>query len=250
MRKILYIHVGYHKTGSTFLQNIFSKNFNLLHDINAEEEELIKFFISTSLNIKNLVRKIEEKYNHKSINIISAERLSGHPIHYWADHYNIIRNIVLLGEYFEIRILVVERLSTRWIDSVYRQLIRSGFRSNYREYTGNEWSKPFYSKSILEIQRNMTYNYQNIFENTTVLDFEILKQPDELEKKLSKVFQVRNILITPKIINPSFKLNWINNKMFLIINRLSKSRHHQDGLISRNLGDKLRHLIYKLWIIK
>lgn len=177
MNKLI-VHIGLHKTGSTWLQKMFfeaDENFHLLNDFKKPwEDELCKAIIESKDHIeaKNI---IDERSNPRKINIISAERLSGHPISGGYDMENIANTLRKTTE--DIRIILVRREPHSFVKSCYVQLVREGYTGSLEQFLfGSHWKTIGPSRSYFEQEKIVDY-YENLFgkDNLLILEFEEFK---------------------------------------------------------------------------
>ncbi len=146
------IHVGLHKTGTTFLQR---QVFPYIQDIHfVDKEESIRF---------------DMKLEKNKINLISNEDLSGDP---WGgdvgDRFQIAQR--LKGAFPDARIIVGTREKNSWIKSLYKNYVRKG-----GIYDFDDFMKYVFS------ERRFNYNeyidfLKELFNDIHVYDFSELKK--------------------------------------------------------------------------
>ncbi|MEF8847724.1 MAG: sulfotransferase domain-containing protein [Candidatus Thermoplasmatota archaeon] len=163
------IHVGLHRTGTTFLQReVFPKmkNINFLP------------------NIKNKSFMIYGKLSEDKTNVISDEHFSGHPFkpHRFEDRFTISRRLYNL--YPNARIIVVFRNKKSWVRSLYNQYIKKVRKKN--GLTFDEWSEEVFDERSLCFEQYEKY-LKKLFQNVLVLRYEELKDnPNCFVKKICK----------------------------------------------------------------
>ena len=213
-KKNIILHVGAHKTGTTFLQKqvfpflknvyytgLYSKNFDKdeFHEFvcfrdayntyklfnpkfsnKKESSEFKKYVSSFTSNIK------EDNF------LFSREALFGSS---WRGYYNHFENTCLLKEFFpEAKIFLVFRRQDTWIESLYTQyfhIVNSPVKLNY--FIGYK-NGEFNDKSNYLYMEDMKWlkyvkNYIDTFghENVLALPHEMLK--NEPEKFLSNFYE-------------------------------------------------------------
>lgn len=195
------IHIGYHKTGSTFLQDlVFSTEeygFSSPWTVKDYFENIISvnpFTYKSSHARSFFMPKIESAWNCSLVPVLSCEALSGDP---WKRGCNSGFNNKLvadrLAEAFpEGKILIVIRSQASMIFSLYRHSIRSFWSMSIEDYleqsgvdNGLHYFQPLFRLEYLEYNWLIEY-YQKLFsrENVLVLPYECLrlKNSDFLNK--------------------------------------------------------------------
>lgn len=186
----LLIHIGYHKTGTTWLQNeLFVKDspyFVSLSKNPKRQSTLVRDFIygsddyllnSFDLNEDTVLKRLKEITDTLDINnkipVFSSERLSGNP-HSSGFDAKIIAD--RLKHFFpNAKILIVIREQRSWILSAYFQYLSVGGNHNLHKYLTAKYDKkrPFFSPHHIAYHHLIEY-YQYIFrtENVLVLPYE------------------------------------------------------------------------------
>lgn len=190
--KQLVFHIGHHKTGTTWLQrNYFegTAEFNLLNSYIAPwDDELCQALIST--NDSNLSKKIiDQRSKSDKVNVITAERLSGHPISGGYDMENIANCILDISA--DSKIIISTRSPDSFISSVYHQMIREGYRGKFNDFLyENHWKTAGPKKDYFS-QKKILSKYIDLFgaDNVLVLSFEEFKQ-----NKKSYITKLNNFL--------------------------------------------------------
>ena len=115
MKKKIYLHIGYGKAGSTYLQNLFYLNsgFNAIFLRNKELKPLI---------IKKKIKFIKSSFKKNKINIISDEGFTSPFSNKNLDIYRKLdKTIKLLKKSFNLKIIIVVRNQKKWIISRFSQ---------------------------------------------------------------------------------------------------------------------------------
>lgn len=191
----LLIHIGFHKTGTTWLQNhLFhsaSDSFISLSShkngpsslaekfIYDDDGYLLNAFDSNNEKINEALQSIlnsSPKINRDSYYAISHERLSGNPHSSGFDASIIARRIHQV--FPKAKILIVIREQTSWILSNYFQYLAMGGTHSLSKYLNTKYDgkRPGFSPSHLKYDLIIKY-YQNTFgsENVLVIPYELFK---------------------------------------------------------------------------
>lgn len=155
-----YLHIGYYKTGTSFLQEkIFPKMNNIFYLNPIYEDNYDRPFTELMMGDFHVPSR-------KSL--LSLNALSGMPfsLNRTLDKYHIINR---LAQYYpKAKILVVERLGKDWIYSCYNEYIKSG---GFRSFK-------YWMKNIIDldyINHRFTDHIQASFKNVRVINFDALK---------------------------------------------------------------------------
>jgi len=160
MGKII-VHVGYPKTGSTFLQkDVFPK----IKNVNFLTNDLNNF------DFKNVKKD--------KLNILSREGLFGLP--HESDLKTGYQRINEIKKNFpDAHIILIIREKKPWIKSLYKQYITGGGKYNFKKWFLNNFDLGF-----LDYEKNIKYLEKN-FKQVLVLKFENLKKdPDKFVKDI------------------------------------------------------------------
>jgi hypothetical protein len=133
---VLYVHIGFHKTGTTYLQRYFNKNdaVNLI-DRKLIQEELLEPS-PYAFDIKRFEKILSEEYRKDKVNVISDEELTGN-IHSGGNGrsiaFEVIERLASIKN-FEVKIIMLIRSQVDMIDSCYRQYIKKGGCNSFNQY--------------------------------------------------------------------------------------------------------------------
>lgn len=200
MIKNILIHIGYHKTGSTWLQReLFTTSNETFEPFSFSDEghsTLAEYFFKdregyllSSFNdnypllqkeIANIKALPHKDFNRK-IPVISHERLSGSPHSGGFDAKLISHRIKKV--FPEARIFVVIREQKSFILSSYFQYLFNGGKWSFEKYISSKYDGkyPFFSPNHLNYYL-LVKHYQDLFgkEKVLVLPYEMLKYEPSL----------------------------------------------------------------------
>ncbi len=148
----VFIHIGLHKTGTTFLQK---QVFPYIEDIHyVEKEESIRF----DMNL-----------NEKKVNLISNEDLSGNP---WLKNvHDRFRIADRLKRVFpKAKIIVGTRNKSSWVKSLYKNYVRKGGIYDFKTFKND-----IFEEDYLEFDEYINY-LKKLFDDVYVYQFEDLKK--------------------------------------------------------------------------
>lgn len=213
------IHIGYHKSGSTYLQKsvfpylpvnyIFLAGYKR-HVLNLVESQ--KHFDKKYL-VNWADSEIDRKYKHNKhgVTIISHEELSGHPHgHRRVDPFATARN--LKHAFPNAKILITIRNQLDYLLSIYtyRVAIKGQESRSLEKFLGEEGKLGLFSK--LEYDKLAEY-YTSLFggENILVLPLEMLRtKPQIFHNELADFLKVSNMHTTVgNIVNASTNLTLV-----------------------------------------
>ncbi|MBB78569.1 MAG: hypothetical protein CL844_06160 [Crocinitomicaceae bacterium] len=239
----IYFHIGFHKTGTTWLQNklfLNTEHFNLINNhTHPWNDELMKYIITTHTNDfekDKLLELIKPKIKKDKINIISAERLSGHP-------YSAGNDIKLIAEkiyktFPSAKIIIVTRDYDSFIISTFKQIVKEGYPGSFQQYINrNQWFFPTTPKHYFD-HKNTVQLYKDLFNDQNILElnFNTFKSDKKIFlKSISKFIEKElNINITEHnhIVNKTYSNNRIRAIKFL--NKFRKSEYNQYPIIILN----------------
>lgn len=170
----IYLHIGLHKTGTSFLQKMI---FPKIKDIS--------FYYPKINEIKDI--------KPKNKTLISNESIAGQP--YLLNKTNRYEMLNYIKKIFpNANIIFVKRNHKDWINSLYKQYIRSGGVYSFQRWFNSIFDLDYiYNKYENELKKK--------FKNVLILNYEELKEkPDLFIKKLCNfmsvdlpVYEIKNI---------------------------------------------------------
>jgi sulfotransferase family protein len=217
----IFIHVGLHKTGTTFLQK---KVFPKMHDVN-----LITVFNTEIIGNKNFI--LCSMLSDIKINLISDEALSCVPYSpgITQNRYEIASRLYRL--FPNAKIIVTFREKSSWIKSVYKQ-----YHKKDRATMGisfDVWYDTIFDKDLLDYKKYELF-LKGLFSDVLVLQYEELKeQPDEFIKKICMFMGVS----LPKYEN-------------IIINKSLSDKNSERIRKMNRILDKLKMPYYVKWLTR
>jgi hypothetical protein len=172
----LVFHIGYHKTGSSFLQKqVFEKSmtFNRINQYSINRAIIQQGPFHFNVNQAKEFIKNESREN--TINVFSNERLSGDPHSGGRDAKEIAERIKMIAPSAKILIVVREQISA--ILSSYSQYIRAVGSLSLSEYINSTSKRDIgrFRKEHFEYHHLITY-YVELFgkEKVLCIPFELL----------------------------------------------------------------------------
>jgi len=211
------IHIGFHKTASTFMQEVIFKENQSLNLLNNNIEKKDLWFYKNFINLnshefskdnfirefdKNFFQKNEKNKNIKKINIISDENLSGDP-YTGIDSYIMMDRIFDCFEYPKILIIIRNQLDM--LLSLYSNFINNGGTRSFKSWINGpetRWGMIFTKLNYFKIIKD----YYELFskKNVKVICYENLWNPDN---GLNFIFNEFDITTRVKIYNRCFIFN-------------------------------------------
>ena len=195
MRPLL--HIGYHKTGTTWLQRYVFGDPGAGFSQMSGAQRLIAvnaFDFRPKRIRKQMERKMSQAQTQGLVPVLSSERLSGEP-HFGGYDSELIADR-LAAVFPNARILIVVREQTGMFLSIYKEYIRRGGAASLRQYlatpTDGYWL-PQFRFEFLEYHRLIRY-YQDLFgaESVKVLPYELLQtQPGTFLGQIGEFLSVR-----------------------------------------------------------
>jgi hypothetical protein len=201
MSKNTLIHIGYHKTGTSWLQKEFFENpltgINSLAKYHHRAEWITEFVKPFYLYDQNNVKKlIKQSYKRNKLNALSLERLSGYPS---TGGYDSLENAHRLKSLFpNAKILIVVREQRSMISSHYMEYLKANGAEKLEElFTPNRFyliRNPIFQLEFFNYN-HLIKIYDELFtkDNVLVLPFELLKADSlQLVKSISDFIQMDN----------------------------------------------------------
>ncbi|SEA76819.1 hypothetical protein SAMN05421743_10825 [Thalassobacillus cyri] len=213
------VHIGYHKTGTTFLQDVLFPKHPEIHYVDRMTTQ--KYFLRVGSlffdadKVKNEIKTLENSVdNGKKALVFSDEELSGH-IHTGGNGGYLSKEVAdrIHQVMPDAKIMINVRNQVKMIDSVYRQYIKKGGTFSVEKYLFNNnglpHRQPRFQFAHFEYDRLVEY-YINLFgrENVFVYLYEDFKQDksfynDMLEEMgLSSIDNIKKM--SSDIKNPSY----------------------------------------------
>ncbi len=177
MRPLL--HIGYHKTGTTWLQRyVFGDPMAGFSQMGGAQRLIAvnSFDFRPKRVGKQMGRKLDQAQAQGLVPVLSSERLSGEPHFGGYDSEPIADRLAAV--FPNARILVVIREQTSMFLSIYKEYIRRGGAASLRQYLAapsDGYWLPRFRFEFLEYHRLIRY-YQDRFgaESVMVLPYELL----------------------------------------------------------------------------
>jgi hypothetical protein len=174
------VHIGYHKTGTTWLQReVFSSSAAGFSQFGGAQRLIaVNSFGFKPRKVRKLMeRRIGEVHDRDLTPVLSSERLSGAP-HFGGYDSEIIADR-LAAVFPNARIMVVIREQKEMFLSIYKQYIRRGGAASFRQYLApprDGYWMPQFRFEYLEYHRLIS-RYQDLFgtRNVLVLPYELLR---------------------------------------------------------------------------
>lgn len=175
MTNQLCFHIGFHKTGSTWLQNelfLKSEYFNLINDfVRPWNDPIVSYLVRTPISEFDqnyFTDTVKRKFTENRVNIISAERLSGHPISGGFDSADIAKKIKL--SFPDAKIILVKRNISSFKHSTYKQVIMEGYPGSTHDFFEfNHWKIPgpsnaYFKQSFIQDIHIELFGSKNVLE--------------------------------------------------------------------------------------
>jgi hypothetical protein len=190
------LHIGYHKTGTTWLQECVFQNAEAGFSQVAGAQHLIAanpFDFKPRRIRKKLEPRVKEAQAQNLVPVLSSERLSGDPYTGGYDSKTIADRLAAV--FPNARVLLVIREQTSMFVSIYKEYIMRGGAASFRQYVtppGDGYWLPHFRFDFLEYHRLIGY-YQDLFgdEAVLVLPYELLRtQPRTFLERLDEFIGV------------------------------------------------------------
>lgn len=189
----LLLHIGYHKTGTSWLQQVFFPGHPafvpLIDSTQPWNDPLMRALVAVSernfdperARLLLAAKLAEARPAAGQVAVISAERLSGHPFSGGHDSFAIARRLQAVAP--QARVIALVREQRAMIRSVYKQMVAEGFTLSLDEWMamrpwkgtcGFDWSHYEYDR--------LAQHYQRLFgrERTLFLPYERLRRERSL----------------------------------------------------------------------
>ncbi len=252
------IHIGYHKTGTSWLQKFFFENPILSINSVAKYKdrpkwvtEFIKPFYDYDERI--ILNYFKESYKHDQLNVFSLERLAGYPSTGGYDSLQIAQRLKSLFPNAKILIAVREQFSM--IKSHYIEYLKSNGTAKLEELLN---PKRFYliRNPVFELNYfkyiDLIQEYDKLFskDNVLVLPYELMKNsPVKFIESICKFCQMKDYENIPKklplgqTVNKQISLR----KAYLnrTYSRLFGSNNSLETIISSNIIKFIYNVLYR-----
>jgi len=267
------IHVGLHKSGSTFLREkvfkvICKSNRNILYNppeiLKILNEDFIKNLVKKKpINQKNISKKIRiyiKKLSSQTKKIIISEDNLIPDYFFSHNEYDLVNHLKLLKKFFQKPMLIIFfRKPSNLIKSLYKQEIFTRNYITFEKYLIN--SKKYRNLDVkkLSFKRKINFIKNNFKNSNMIFFFENNKNNiNKIANYIDKKFNVKKInhskKINPSLSNLSIYL-LLKIKIFFKIFPLSREVHNQiyNYLYFRKYyylkyeSDKLKLFIPKTW---
>lgn len=228
------LHIGYHKTGTTWLQKHVFPNKEAGFSFVAGHKLLQPTFVtvnpfdfSPEAARKKFEQRIREVEAQDLVPVLSHERLSGSP---YAGGYDSRATADRLAATFtDARILIVIREQAGVIGSVYKQYVRWGGAASFEQFVtppSGVARMPVFRFDFLEYHRLIGYyRYHFGTSNVLVLPYELLRaQPEDFLARIGE------FLHTPSVTPGHTRANISPSSLSLSIKRQLNRHFIRDGL--------------------
>ena len=261
MPPVMYLHIGLHKTASTFLQNsVFP---HLKETVYLQPNRYLKdFFISlvyerlTEKRVNELQGMVSEVAVHEK-NLLSNEALSGHPLlRTGKTGEQLLKDLKKVFKAYDVKIILCLREQASWLASVYKEYVRAGGVADFSGFmkSFDELCKHNFGKNMYEAYRYAPYvsllhkhfGRKNVFVNT----FEDFRSdPRAFTKSLASFMGEPE---TPRIKQQKYYNRGYGEaqiRMARFANRLFKTRMNPKGLIPLKITPAIfgRGIFYRLF---
>lgn len=252
----LFIHIGYHKTGTTWLQNmLFTSDNNVFEPMSKTRKgpsSLARHFIYDDegyclspfdLNEASIEKEIENIKSSKiglgeKIPVISHERLSGNPHCGGFDAKKIAS--MLKNTFPKAKILIVIREQKSFILSNYFQYLSIGGTHSLKKYLNAKYDgkRPLFSPSHIKYLP-LINEYRNLFgmNNVLVLPYEMFKEDPLLFIEKLAIFLNRKIEVEKRLFNKKINTKSHEYAMYymraLNVFRMSSSVNNYSSLSNK-----------------
>ena len=242
MNKEIYIHIGYPKTGTTFLQK---ELFPQVKTINYVKLSLINLLLrritfqdSFSYDA-NAIKKEIERHISNGKNVISFEGFVGQAFFKFINNKLIADRLSVLFSHAKIIIAIRDQYSL--LESIYKQYVQEGGVKGFRRFINFKENNFVHNYRISDLSINpemfdylpLIKYYRSLFgkNNIFVIPYELLKNnQEEFVRKLLSWMGVHEIPHYKGVVyNPGYGINQIQIARFC--NRFLQSRFRESALI-------------------
>lgn len=257
--KDVVFHIGHHKTATSWLQDYYFSKHPDIHVISNYcfpwTDSFLHYLVTTSERKFSVARCRETfqenllraaKNSRASLNLVTAERLSGAPYSGGYDSFIIARR---LQECFpKARIILGIRNQVDMIRSFYKQQIREGYTGRFSDfiYTPPSWSGTAFTLDMLEYDL-LIAKYYELFspDRCLILVYEdFVQKPVDVLDNISRFLGIGGYTSADigKKINKSRNDSKIRRRRFL--NHFQKSEMNPFPLLT--LSARSQKVVYRL----
>lgn len=186
--KKLYIHLGFYKTGTSYLQKCIFPKFKIDYaNLKYSPDELYNKIVGGTFDIESKV-------------LVSVNALSGMPFskNRQMDKYEILSKIHMF--YPEAKIIIVTRRPLTWVKSCYNEYIKSGGLRSFKYWLYNilDWDY---------INGNYIRKIKKLFSDVKVMPYEALKENGEkFISDFQEYLEITGVVFIPNIVvNKGYK---------------------------------------------
>lgn len=206
----LVFHIGHHKTATTYLQSIYFSNhpeINLVCNYRQPwDDEFLSYLIGSTERSFSICRcrellenSIEKQHignrDNKSIKVqvISSERLSGHPYSGGYDSYILAERIHDLCP--EAKIIICIRNQPDILKSLYKQLVQEGYLGTFSDLINSKhWKSTSFCMDMLEYDL-LIAKYFDLFSQENILTLvydDLVNNPKSFVNQISSFLNIGN----------------------------------------------------------
>ena len=268
MRNKYFIHIGFPKTASTYLQ---TKVFPLIEEIHfANKEEFVNkwlgylrsFDTSYFKNQPNILNKLESKYGENQKILISKEGLVGNPFANFSDNTSIANT--LKKSFPDAKILIIIRKQDDLLNSLYSLYLKFGGRKKIKDFLFYD-ENGFAHSGLYTLDNrdpalpplgvsphclnynNIISNYVEIFgeDNIKILPYELLKlNQNEFFNEIASFLECPNLNIKAdkKLVNRNKMGGSV--KLMRFVNRFARVDNNPIGFIPI---DRIEHKDFSIF---
>jgi hypothetical protein len=243
----IYVHIGLHKTATTFLQNnlfpLLTEDISYVHPVDFTKQVRDIATLDEIIFPYNEIRiEIEKIHNNEKPILISSENLSGNPGLKYINRGQIFNRLKLL--YPNCKIIIGLREQWSLISSMYKLYIQNGGTKPINDYIYNK--DKIYHETYFGIYNRIgldTFNYlplldllHSSFSKENIFVFNFTKFTLDSEKELTRLCNFMNTSMPQEInfnkINQS--ISWDAVASYRETNKFCKSYYHEGGIFSNN----------------
>lgn len=233
----IYIHIGYPKTGTTFLQQQYFPAINKIYFIDQTElfssgflQILFDDYLATDIDkYSSILNRWKVSAGEKKL-VISYEGLIGNLFKGLTNFDLISRR--LLGTGFKFKVLLSIRNQPDIIDSLYVQYVHQGGAISFNNFIKLTPKAPIYISLSLFDYNSMYRSLNDKFGegNVFVLPYEAISNYDEMNKYLSVFFGIEIQLRSQLFKKQNISLSGRNLKILRLLNRFMTSWASANGI--------------------